>query len=86
MRHLVQHGGIELHAATVGVLRRAADVELRLHGQHNVVFGGRVIGPVHTLVHLYRAEPGLCLHHAIEGGMGVHPGSVTEFGHLELVL
>ena len=85
VRHLVQHGGIILHAAPVSLLRRAADVELRLHGHHDTVLRGRVESPVHTFVRLYRAEPLLRLHHAVEGGMGVHSLRVPEFGHLEPV-
>ena len=83
--HLMQHGGIELHAATVDFIGRTPNVELRLHGQHHDVLSRRVIRPVHTLVRLYRADPALRFDHPVKRGVGVHAFRVAEFGQPEPV-
>ena len=83
--HLMQHGGIEFHAATVDFVGSASDVELRLHGQHHDVLPRRVIRPVHALVGLYRADPALRLNHSVECSVGVHAFRVAEFGQSEPV-
>ena len=83
VRHLMQHGRIVFHTATVCFFRRAARVELCFHGNHHDVVRGGIIGPVHTLVRLYRTDPALRFDHPVKRGVGVHAFRVAEFGQPE---